>query len=220
LTNGFRFEFRARTPTENDYGVAYEVFMERYYDVPKDILDEKNVRLVYDLGANVGFSCLHWLATYPDARVIAYEPHPACVEQCQKNLALNGWESRVELHAAAAGTQFGRARLSNSGASSRVQNDGATGFDVAVEDFFARSADDRIDILKMDIEGGEYALLEDERFSKLSFRVLVMEWHHSDRPERDGAWCRKRLTHMGFRTSTIFDAGDCGMFLAHRPTAG
>lgn len=217
MTNGFQFELRARTPTENDYGVAYEVFMQRYYDVPKEILDEKNVKLVYDLGSNVGFSCLHWLATYPEARVIAYEPHPVSLEQLRRNVAFNAWQSRVELHAAAAGTTVGRARLSNAGPASRVQNGAAPGLDIAVEDFFSRSAGDSIDILKMDIEGGEYALLADERFPKLFVRVLVMEWHESHQPGRDGAWCRRRLEDIGFQISEIFDAGGYGMFLAYRP---
>ena len=218
MTDGFRFELRARTATEHDYGVAYEVFMQRYYDVPKEILDENNVRLVYDLGSNVGFSCLHWLATYPKARVVAYEPHPVSLAQLRKNIALNEWQSRVEIHEAAAGTGVGRATLSNAGPASRVQNDEAPGLEIVVEDFFSRSAGDSIDVLKMDIEGGEYALLGDERFPKLLLRVLVMEWHESNQPDRNGAWCRKRLEDIGFRTSEIFDAGGYGMLLAHRPT--
>jgi FkbM family methyltransferase len=216
LAKGTRLQLRAKNGTDNDYGTAYEVFVHRYYDLPDGFLHESDVRLVVDLGANVGFSCLHWLATYPNARVIAYEPHPAFAEQCRINLALNNWQSRVEFHCAAAGVRAGRAKLSDAGTSSRVQSDEVSGIDVAMDDFLARASNEPIDILKMDIEGGEYALLEDDRFSQLAIRALVMEWHASGRKRSDGAWCRGRLGQMGYQTSTIFEADGHGMLRSRR----
>jgi hypothetical protein len=98
--SGPRFELR---PTRfggrgnSDYGVAYEIFVHDFYRLPEG-LDPAQVRLVADLGANVGFSVLHWLHRFPACRVIAFEPHPGHVEQARRNLALDGRAERVELH--------------------------------------------------------------------------------------------------------------------------
>jgi FkbM family methyltransferase len=216
LAAGPRLQFRPKTRTDNDYGTAYEIFVHGYYDIPDNCLEKSKVALVVDLGSNVGFTCLHWLALCPNARVIAFEPHPAHVNQLRKNLALNKWEAKVEIHSAAAGTRTENVWLSDAGTSSAVQSNQNGGLEIAMEDFFVQCGSKRIDILKMDIEGGEYALLEDKRFEGLSVRLLVMEWHTSDQQGRNGEWCYARLGEMGYRTSTIFDAGSHGMLSAFR----
>jgi hypothetical protein len=38
-------------------------------------------------------------------------------------------------------------------------------------------AHEPVDLLKLDIEGGEWRLLEDPRLAGLSARAIVMEWH-------------------------------------------
>jgi hypothetical protein len=65
----------------------------------------------------------------------------------------------------------------------------------------------QIDILKIDIEGGEYELLVDPRFSTLSIRTVVLEWHNSDGIPDGGAWSVSQLESLGYRT-TISQAGD------------
>lgn len=85
-----------------------------------------------------------------------------------------------------------------------------------MEDFFRRSDGDPIDILKMDIEGGEFALLEDERFSQVSAKLFIMEWHESDSRTRGRAWCRTRLHQLGYDVSDIWESDDCGMLIAER----
>jgi FkbM family methyltransferase len=213
LRRGPRFRLRPRSASDNDYGTAYEIFVYRFYDMPHSAKGI-DVRLVVDLGANVGFSCLHWLGSYPDTQVIAFEPHPGHAAQCRANLALNGWHNRTVLHEAAAGTATGRMRLSDAGTSSRAVETGEDGFEVAVVDVLALLAGQKIGILKMDIEGGEYAILEDERFAALDIDAIVMEWHQRSTTHDDGAWCRQRLASLGYREQMIFDAGSHGMLWA------
>ena len=65
-------------------------------------------------------------------------------------------------------------------------------------DFFASLGAGPIDLLKMDIEGGEYELLEDPRFAALPVSRLVLEWHKTiDHPDGK-AWCERRLTSLGY----------------------
>ena len=217
LREGLRLQFRPLSRTANDYGLAYEIFVHRFYDCPRAI-DRAGVRLIVDLGCNVGFTPLYWAANYDRAEVIAYEPHPAHVAQCKINLKLNRGGARVGLRPVAAGPRAGRLRLSDEGTSSAAVPDTSEGFDVAVEDCLDDLAGRRIDILKIDIEGAEYEIMSDERFARLDARRIVMEWHRLE-GGRDGAWCVNRLRSLGFEVEPIFDQGSHGMLWAFRSGA-
>src|SRR5271168_1775237 len=103
LRSGLRMMLRPRDGLSNhDYGVVFEVFVREFYRAPQ-ALDPSSVRLIVDLGANAGFSCLYLLANYPQAELIAFEPHPEQAQQCQRHLEINNLSGRAKLYAAAAG---------------------------------------------------------------------------------------------------------------------
>ncbi len=206
---------RPRTAGNNDYGIAYEIFVLQHYACPRR-LPPGEIRLIVDLGANVGFSCLYWLTQFPQSRIVAVEPHPGHLVQCRVNLAANGMLSRVTLHAAAAGVAPGRIKLTDEGTSSQVRPDATDGIDAAVIDVFPLLTGDPVDLLKIDIEGSEYAILGDPRFLKLQIPRLVMEWH--GKPS-DHAWCLARLDESGYDTVEIFDNKTHGMLWAFRRPA-
>lgn len=212
---GPEFELRPRAYGNNDAGVAYEIFVHRYLSPPVWIPPER-VKLIVDLDANVGLSCLWWLATYWRAEVMAFEPHPGHVAQCRLNLARNGFESRAMLHPVAAGAADGRAWISDAGSASQLSATPANGYEVEVVDIFPLLIGRRIDILKIDIENSEFELLEDPRFGDLDVRVLVMEWH--ERADRSGghAACSERLRELGFRLYPIFDNKSYGTMWGYR----
>lgn len=212
---GPTFQLRPSSADNGDFRVADEIFVHRSLQVPVRIPPER-VKLIVDLGANVGMSCLYWLAAYWRAEVLAFEPHPGHAAQCRKNLDRNGFLPRVTLHEAAAGTADGRARLSDAGTSSRVGAAPGGGHDIAVVDVFPLLAGRRIDILKIDIEGGEYDLLADPRFDDLDIRAIVMEWHGRADGSDGGAWCRERLDALGFRLHPVFELSSHGMLWAYR----
>jgi FkbM family methyltransferase len=206
-----RFELRPPGSGNGDYGIAYEIFVLRFYDMPG-----AEAGLVVDLGMNVGFSVLHWLGSFPKCRVIAFEPHPMHFKQARHNIGLNGWLDRVEFHQAAAGARSRSMQLSDQGSSSMLGEHGVGSITVDVIDVFPLLSGRRIDILKIDIEGGEYEIMEDPRFDDLDIRELVMEWHSRGGDAADRRWCVERLQKLGFTITDIFDAGSHGMFRAHR----
>jgi len=212
---GPEFQLRPNSAGNNDVGVAYEIFIHRYLRVPVRIPPER-VKLIVDLGANVGMSCLYWLAAYWRAEVIAFEPHPGHAAQCRANLERNGFLSRATLHTVAAGTADGRVWITDAGTPSQVGTMPGGGYEIEVIDIFALLAGRRIDILKIDIEGGEYELLEDPRFGELDIRAIIMEWHErKDRPEGH-AWCCERLTELGFQLYPVFEQKTYGMMWAYQ----
>jgi FkbM family methyltransferase len=212
---GPEFQLRPISAGNNDLGVAYEIFIHKYLRVPVRIPPER-VKLIVDLGANVGMSCLYWLAAYWRAELIAFEPHPGHAAQCLANLERNGFLSRATLHCVAAGTANGRAWISDAGTSSQVRTMPGDGYEIEVIDIFALLAGRRIDILKIDIEGSEYELLKDPRFGELDIRSVIMEWHErEDRPEGH-AWCCERLRELGFQLYPVFEEKTHGMMWAYQ----
>jgi FkbM family methyltransferase len=121
-----------------------------------------------DVGANLGlYTVAAARAVGAEGRVIAVEPTPATAEMLRQNIRLNGlWESGVvEVHECAAGAAPGRARLAtnraDSGHNSLFPETTATGsveVEVArLDDLIPAGA--RVDVVKIDVEGGELAVL-------------------------------------------------------------
>ncbi len=176
LASGSRAFIRPEPAT--DYNVFYEVFVKRVYEPPADI-DRGSVSLILDLGANVGFSNLFWMELFPNARVLTYEPHPEHVDLALKNFELNNVGQRITMRPVAAGSRRAKASLTDRGAESTLVEDGGSGISIDTVDLFEEIGTQRIDLLKMDIEGGEYALLDDARFRNMSVSAVCMETHPS-----------------------------------------
>ena len=217
--NGLNFALRPRSGGNNDYGVAYEIFVHRFL-LPRVWIPRVRVSLIVDLGANVGFSCLYWLSNYPLARVVAFEPHPKHAAQFRVNIASNGYEGRVTFFEAAAGVADGEAWISDEGSASQLSKTEGSGSRVPMTDIFARLAGRQIDILKIDIEGGEYEILGDPRFAGLDVKAIVLEWHTRPQIPDGQKWCRDRLEDLGYRLYPIFTQKSYGMFWAYRTNEG
>jgi FkbM family methyltransferase len=214
-------KLRLRRPPSTDLNIAYEVFAKEVYRGPQPP-DRSSVRRIVDLGANVGLSVLYWATHYPGARIEAYEPHPVNLARLEAHLTMNRIASRVTVHSAAVGISPATAWLSDEGGSSRLGDRGGNGFSVPVVDFFESVGSGTIDLLKIDIEGGEYAIFMDQRFSRLDVRSIAFEWHnfppHPDAEQQ----IFSRLNQLGWTTARgvpgPWDQGDVGIGYAFKPS--
>jgi FkbM family methyltransferase len=193
-----------------------EVFHQRDYEPPPG-MPELHPRRVVDLGANVGYFGAFALDAWPGTSVIAYEPDPANVAVHARTIALNGLADRWELRPAAAATRDGQLGFNASGdALSHADERGE--LVVAAEDVLplVRGAD----LLKMDIEGGEWAILMDPRFSAQPPRTVVLEYHPRGAPgPNTHAAVQGHLAAAGLNVSvTVFQRDDgYGMVWAWQP---
>jgi FkbM family methyltransferase len=195
LASGLRLRMRSLTTT--DYDVAWQMFWRGDYDSPKPLHDVRNI---VDLGANVGYSCLYWCQTYPLSQVTAFEPHPVHLDATKENLTRNGFLDRVKVVGAAAGTSEKHSYLTD-GRSSSAVTDQPAAFQIRVLDIFGeQELLNKIDILKIDIEGGEYEILSDPRFAQLNVGAMVVEWHNSPEHPDGRAWCLDKLQSLGYET--------------------
>jgi FkbM family methyltransferase len=216
MRSGVRFSLRHDQSENNDYGIAYEIFVHDLY-APPVAFPPHSVKLIVDLGTNVGLATLYFLNRFPDAHAIGLEPHPGHFRQAMQNIESNGFSNRISLHNKAAGAKSRAMHLSDKGTSSSLlDGDAEQGLQIDVIDLFSVLDGRRIDILKMDIEGGEYEIMADPRFKDLNIGAVVMEWHTRGGGDADRIWCEDRLREAGFRISPIFTEPNYGMFWALR----
>jgi FkbM family methyltransferase len=50
------------------------------------------VPTIIDGGANIGIAIAYFKWLYPEAHIVAFEPHPDLYELCRRNIACNGWK--------------------------------------------------------------------------------------------------------------------------------
>lgn len=214
LVTGERLLVRPKPATDLD--TAYEIFVDGVYASALTSIDARSIRRIVDLGANVGYSAVWWASRCPEATILAVEPHPANVASLRRNVSLNGLGSRVVVEPVAACSSPREVTLSDAGSSSSIVRSAGTGFKVQAVDFFELvGGGPPVDLLKMDIEGGEYELLSDARFAKLRPRTIAMEWHVTDEHPDAAAWCSATLEKLGYETRRGADNGaEAGMLWA------
>jgi FkbM family methyltransferase len=139
--------------------VIKEILAEGIYEVPRPPYEP---RVIVDLGANIGAATAFFLERFPSARVVAVEPDPTTYSKLAANV---GRESRVTLiHAAVTGRPSTYAELFASKASwdSRVVPEPSPGTvrvpAGTLEQILQRVGVDRLDILKIDVEGMEHQI--------------------------------------------------------------
>lgn len=164
-----------------DLGVVDELFRRRFYELPPAVEAllaalGRPPRAV-DLGANIGLFGVWLLERFPGAGVTAYEPDRFNGEVLRRCVAANAGAGRWEVVEACASTAGGSVPFVDGDfASSRVAAPGESApATVAQADAMPDLA--AADVAKVDIEGGEWALLADERFRASPPAALALEYH-------------------------------------------
>jgi FkbM family methyltransferase len=160
---------------------------------------------ILDCGANIGLASLFFKRQFPAARITAYEADPALYAMLQSNLRNNG-ASDVDAVHAALWTSDGSLAFSCEGSDSGMIGSlpGAiTGTVVQVPSLRLRTILERepVDLLKLDIEGAEDAVLLDCAGALRQVRALVMDLHEFDPAVRQAPRVLDRLSEAGFAYS-------------------
>lgn len=161
---------------------------------------------ILDAGANVGLASLYFKRLYPRARITAYEADPAICALLRDNLEVNGAPD-VETVQAAVWTRDGsldfRCEGSDSGAvvePGTDLEDGLPGPVRSVPAIRLRDVLERepVDLLKLDIEGAEAAVLADCAGALAGVRALIAEVHELDPVRRRTPEILAQLAEAGF----------------------
>jgi FkbM family methyltransferase len=183
-----------------------------------DVLDALPTLRVLDVGANIGLFSMFALERWPAGTVIGLEPDPGNFELLSLTVGDNGFGGRWQIERLAAFTAPGRVPFAAGLFSDAhiAEEGGADTIDVPAVDFFEQARG--IDLVKMDIEGGEWPILTDPRLGELEAAVFVLEWHSRGCPGPDpyGA-VLNLLAAAGYtRTHEVENHGESGVLWAWR----
>ena len=177
----------------NRQGYDFHPVDSRCWEDQVAILRGQETAVIFDIGANGGEVAIEYRRLFPKARVFCFEPQHECVEVLK---GLFRDDSLVSIHPVAVGAKRGSATFHVTGSrasSSLLRSDQdhlppsyrqiltvaeEREVEVITLDEFAEREDlKRIDVLKLDIQGGEYAALEGAQrlLSEGRVRLIYLE---------------------------------------------
>lgn len=147
-----------RVHSFHDLLTMNEIFARKDYHARRDI------DVVVDIGSNIGISAIYFLTRNRNSKVFLFEPLPRNIDALKANL--RGYEARYVLHEVAVGISNGMVEFGweDTGRYGGLGRAGKHRLDVPCRDInevlreILREVG-RIDVLKIDVEGGEEDLL-------------------------------------------------------------
>jgi FkbM family methyltransferase len=192
-----------------DAGIWGEIYVRGDYDAPWPL--PQGLR-VLDLGGYGGYFGRWVLRTWSITTLLSLEPDPANVDVLQWNRAEVS-DPRWSVIEAAASTSAGTARFAGSrGGTSALRDDGES--DVRTVDALPLLRN--CDLAKIDIEGGEWPLLRDERFKEYAPPIIVLEYHPAPGIERPRDDATDLLVAAGYEVTQARAERHQGVLWARR----
>lgn len=190
----FPYELRLRDGTILNFEsleevkVFWNIFVRKCYRVRQDD------RVIFDAGGNIGMFALWAAQAAPQARIYSFEPWPSSYERLVGHVDANGLSGRVTPLQLALAGRSARRRMPDGSIDSTsrrldprdalAEDAGRAaigGVDVdcmTLADAMERYGIDELDMLKMDIEGGEYeVLLATPHEALRRIRRIQVEYH-------------------------------------------
>jgi FkbM family methyltransferase len=192
--NGTELTYR---PNRGDVRAIAEVWMSEAYELPFEV----SARNVIDLGANIGAASVWLMRRYGGVNLVAVEPVPDNVELTRVNLERNGIDGEVIEAAIAPTAGTARFEVSDNPTLGRIGENGIEVALVTPQSLVDRfPATDRIDLVKIDVEGAEQALFNADLSWLDRVDCLVIELH-ADRV--DYKRITTQLEELGFAGQEI-----------------
>lgn len=155
--------------------------------------------VVYDVGAHVGyFTAVASRLVGPEGRVLAFEPRPLNLGLLRRHVERNGLEN-VRVLDAAVGDTAGEGRFrddTGSGTGHLTTGDGIPVRVVVLDDLVRRGELPPPTAIKVDVEGGETAVLRGAESILADHRPTLFLATHGDAVERE---CLAMIEGLGYR---------------------
>jgi FkbM family methyltransferase len=165
-----------------DY-VFKEIFIGEEYRV--ELENERPV--IFDCGANVGCATIYFKERYPTAQIYCFEPQPKAYGLLQKNIQENKLDTKSYNMALSnrPGTLEFFIPIEGVGFSASINSKRESGQTITVDTTLLSAYTKQhavIDLVKIDVEGAEFQLMEDlvQSGELSSGKILnfVIEYHH------------------------------------------
>lgn len=159
-----------------------------------------NVKTVFDIGANIGVTSVYLARRLPDARFVCVEASPSSFALLEENLSRNvPRASALNLALVAEPGSFRVIEGSYSGITRVDPDRGQSGTRIpgmTLSQLCEQSGFDTVDLLKLDIEGGEGGVFDRAADWAARVRTILAEVH----PPLTVAAAESRLAAYGYRS--------------------
>jgi FkbM family methyltransferase len=165
-----------------------EIFISEIYDVALPPAPR-----IIDCGSNIGASLAYFYSRDPKSRITAFEGDEGNFRYLAANCKINSWTA--DIHCLALDRTDGEKTWYTFGDAGTLRSGFRTEFSADAPAMarqvrtvpLSRYIDGRVDLLKLDIEGAEHAVIQDlvESGKIGSIDRIVMEYHHHVTPDED-----------------------------------
>lgn len=169
-------------PRSSDLFTIYEIYRDGGYS-PKLPYTPGDVKTIVDVGANIGVFSLWASRFFPAKKIYAVEMEDSNYEQLLANITVNALEETIIPVQAAIFSESGSVGIRRMGGLGfhmvNVQEKTHTVKALSLADFLSSTGIETIDLLKIDIEGGEKYLMtpENEEIFRKRVGYVFLESH-------------------------------------------
>jgi len=166
--------------------IQQQLFWYGYYEKGLGIILKKFVKpgdIFLDIGANIGYFSLLVANNIPTAKVISFEPVNDLFQKLRNNISINDFKNITAINAAVGEVNEERELFlsgsDNLGMSSFQQPENFSGKRemvkvVTIDEWFKRAGLAKIDIIKLDVEGSEFAALKGMKEVSQNFKPIII----------------------------------------------
>ena len=158
---------------KTDLAMLTEIFCFEAYEIKKGIIPE----LIVDGGANKGSTAIYFGLKYPNAKIHCYEPNADLIPILKKNTELNNINAEIfnEALSDREGDLFFEVNENHQYSKLSDKNTNIKVKTISLNERYSRQ---KIDILKLDVEGEEEKIIQSIDFKLVSIGIIIQEVHY------------------------------------------
>ncbi len=207
--DGRFFAYKNKTEYYHLLNAILHIFIENEYNI--DILGVQG-KTVIDIGANIGDTAIYFVSRAA-LEVIGFEPMPSMFERARENVRLNRLDGSITIFNMAVGKEKGILKLPELAvhsyfckASSVTGTEGREVPVITLDQIVKTNPGKRL-VLKMDIGGSEYEIMQNTSNETLSrFDTMVVECHTPNNGKKtEYKPLVDKFRNAGFKTKIIRD---------------
>jgi len=195
--NGYNLSYVEQSSADHIFS---EIFIGACYPLAENNKDKK---IIVDIGANIGFFTFYAHMKFPKSKIISVEANPNNFKILQKNINENKLSDCVRIFNNVISSSKGKQPFylsTNPGWSSSYKKRGSENGEMiylvplSLSKLFQLNNINRVDVLKIDIEGAEYdILLNDDFLDNYPIKELFVE---VDKNPRDKKYTFSQLMNL------------------------
>ena len=195
--NGYNISYLEQSSADHIFS---EIFIGDCYPLAENNKDKK---IIVDIGANIGLFTFYAKIKFPNSKIFSVEANPDNFKILEKNINENKLRDCVRVFNNVCSSSIGKQPFylsTNPGWSSSYNKRGAENGEMiyleplSLSKLFQLNNINRVDVLKLDIEGAEYdILLNDDFLDNYPIKELFVE---VDKNPRDKKYTFSQLTDL------------------------